>query len=220
MKMNHLLTALCIALGLTSCITNYEVPTMDKGMLGIDIEWTLDYETKVLTFYGGGCISATEYYSEGRILEWHRDHVKKIIISGDKFNKIGEKAFANYSNVESVEIPSSVSIIDPDAFSECHSLKSITIPPTVEEISVNTFYNCGFSSIIIPKSVKAIGAFAFSGCESLVSVTCEAITPPTTSGNSPFSKPWNIDLYVPENSVNAYKDAEYWKEFKSISAIH
>ena len=54
-------------------------------------------------------------------------------------------------------------------------------------------------------------------CSRLTSITCEAIVPPVCASNS-FQK-FNIPLFVPANSINAYKAASVWRDFTNIQAI-
>ena len=70
-------------------------------------------------------------------------------------------------NSESIIVPSDVTAIGPNAFSEFH-ITSITIPNSVTSIGSKAFYYCeGLTSVTIPKSVTSIGADAFYLCPSL-----------------------------------------------------
>jgi len=58
--------------------------------------------------------------------------------------------------------------------------------------------------------VTSIGHLAFFGCSGLTSITCEASTPPNCSYNyNPifYNVNKSIPVYVPANSVDAYKKA-------------
>jgi hypothetical protein len=72
-------------------------------------------------------------------------------------------------------------------------------------------------SVIIPSSVTTIGYEAFSSCPELTDVYCCAEAVPSTASNA-FQDSY-IDyatLHVPATSIEAYKAAEPWKNFKNI----
>ena len=84
----------------------------------------------------------------------------------------------NCTNLTSVIIPESVTLISDCAFEDCTGLTSITIPNSVTSIGNGVFYDCtGLTSIIIPNSVTSIGDDAFSYCSGLTSITIpESVT--------------------------------------------
>ena len=103
----------------------------------------------------------------------------------------------------------------------------------VTEIGEGAFQNnTGLTEVSIPASITSIGASAFAGCTNLKSITVYNETPinlsvvsargfTRTDGSSVFE---GVDketciLYVPEGSVDAYKAAPVWKDFKNILAI-
>lgn len=93
--------------------------------------------------------------------------------------KIGEEAFSNCYNLESIVIPNSVKIIGYSAFSGCLSLKNINIPNSVTSIEGWAFYAChSISSILIPNSVTTVGENAFSAWDSNQIIYCETDTKP------------------------------------------
>lgn len=85
---------------------------------------------------------------------------------------IGYAAFESCDSLISVNIPNSVTNIDDFAFWGCSSLPSITIPSSVTNIGLAAFYFChSLSAITIPDGVKTIGNLAFAFCDSLESIT-------------------------------------------------
>ena len=135
---------------------------------------------------------------------------------------IGERAFWLCNSLTSANISSSVTSIGKEAFSNCSSLTSITIPSSVTSISDGTFASCtSLTSVTIPNSVTSIGNSAFSSIPILTSVTVESTTPPTI-GTNIFSiyAGSTLVIYVPAESVEAYKTATNWSTYASrIQAI-
>ena len=134
---------------------------------------------------------------------------------------IGQYAFQGCSGLTSITIPGSVTNIGGNAFSNCYKLKSITIQNGVTSIGVNAFSYCsGLTSITIPNSVTSIGNYVFLYCPNLTNLTVEAITPPTLGASLFDSTPSSLVIYVPAESVDAYKAASGWSEYADkIQAI-
>ena len=128
--------------------------------------------------------------------------------------------FTNCINLESIDLPSTLQGIDGYAFLNCKKLTSITIPDRVTYIGVGAFYNCtSLTSITISANVSQVPQQALYGCTGLTSITVKAVTPPTTNSSAFTNVSKSIPLYVPANSVNAYKAATGWKDFTNIKAI-
>lgn len=152
---------------------------------------------------------------------------KSIIPSS--VTKIGDYAFAYCSGLSSVTIPDNVTSIGDYAFYGCTGLTSVTIPEGVTSIGLAAFENCsGLTSVTIPNSITSIRAYTFSGCTGLTSVTCYATIPPEQLVSmsvgkyyGPFSgiDLFSLVLYVPAESIEAYKAADGWKEFGQIRPI-
>ena len=135
-------------------------------------------------------------------------------------SSIGICTFRDCTSLTSVTIPNSVTTIENYAFSGCSGLTSVTIPNSVTDIGSYAFYSCtGLSSITIPNSVTSIESYAFMDCSGLTSITSEATIPPSCGDASFFNVKKSIPVYVPANSVEAYKKAKEWKDFTNIQAI-
>ena len=130
----------------------------------------------------------------------------------DGVKRIGNYAFSDCTGLNNVTIGNGVTNIGEGAFASCSGLTKVTIPGGVTNIGNYAFNKCtGLTSITIPDSVKTIGYHAFYSCSSLRTMTVNATTPPTL-GNGAI--PTTIQrIYVPADSVDAYKSADEWKNY-------
>ena len=129
----------------------------------------------------------------------------------DSVTSIGDSAFYNCESLVSVTIGNSVTEIGMEAFYGCSSLASVTIGNGVTSIGSVAFYECSsLASVIIPDSVTSIGEFAFYRCSSLAEVYCKPTIPPTGSRSIFNYNASGRKIYVPTESVEAYKSASGW----------
>ena len=144
----------------------------------------------------------------------------KTIIIPNSVTSIGNYAFFECKYLATIDIPNSVTSIGKGAFAECKNLTSITLPNSITSISDGTFNSCTrLKTIVIPESVTSIGKDVFLFCENIASLTCEACVPPSCDIKSFSDVNKSIAVYVPANSVDAYKNADGWKNFTNIQAI-
>ena len=88
-----------------------------------------------------------------------------------KVTRIGQWAFRDCSNLQSVVIPNSVMSIEAEAFAGC-GLQNIVLPSSVKSIGAGAFGgNTNLQSIGIPNSVTTIEVGAFHGCTNLQRVS-------------------------------------------------
>lgn len=123
----------------------------------------------------------------------------------------------------SVAIPSTVtyngknyrvSAIGDDAFEWSYQVSSVTIPNTVTSIGNFAFAHCpNIVNMTIPSSVTHIGLGAFDDA-CFEGLTCLATTPPAMA--SYVFDDFTGTLFVPRQSLNAYKSADLWKDFSAI----
>ena len=134
-------------------------------------------------------------------------------------------AFYGCSSLTSVTITSSVNTIGSNTFGICSNLRNVNIEGNgLKTIDNKGFTGCGaLTSIALPSSVTTIGDNVFRNSTNLTSVTVNAATPPT-AGIAIFKsgaiQSGNGYIYVPAESVDAYKAASGWSTYASrITAI-
>lgn len=143
----------------------------------------------------------------------------------DQVATIGEKAFFDCTDLKSLTIGNGVTTIGDWAFGFCMGIKRLSIPDAVTTIGQGAFSNCyGLNSVSIGNSVTSIGSQAFNNNDSIAQVICHAVTPPTTYGSVfdyGYSDHCSIvyevaPLFVPAESVEAYRAHEEWGRFTHI----
>ena len=138
----------------------------------------------------------------------------------ESVTSLGDSCFSYCKSLTSVTIGNSVTSLGDWCFSNCTSLTGITIPNSVTSLDTSCFSNCdSLSAITIPDYVTSLGTSCFSSCDSLKSVICKPTTPPTLGGDAFVGAPISA-IYVPAESVDAYKSATNWSKYAAkIQAI-
>lgn len=80
--------------------------------------------------------------------------------------------FSGCSKLKTVQLPSSIKVIEDYAFAEWDGLETLTIPASAETIGVNGLFNgcSSLKSVSFPTPPSVIGDYFFSGCASLETV--------------------------------------------------
>ena len=127
--------------------------------------------------------------------------------------KVSKYAFNGCANLIRIIIPQNVNIIEEYAFASCTNLARITLNTDLTTIGLYAFGNCSsLKTITIPSSVTIIQGSVFNNCRILSTVYCAPTTPPTV-GSWAFET--TCKIYVPRQSINAYKSANNWSEYAS-----
>ncbi len=154
--------------------------------------------------------------------------------------EIGDYAFYEMSNIETIILPSALETIGDYAFCHCDELKQILLPESLLNIGEYAFRSCGeLSEITIPDSVSYIsyGIFmfchqlgkaylgndvhvieegAFGQCPLLSELYIKTIIPPTVT--SKITDVDNITVYVPKGTETDYQ-VEWQNVFKNAQYV-
>ena len=129
---------------------------------------------------------------------------------------IGSSAFQGCTKLTSAVLPATLTSLGNSAFYGCTNLTDVRLAEGLNNIESYAFYSCrNLTHITIPSTVTLLKDFAFDECPALVEVTVGFSTP-LTIGNNTFSNRRKATLYVPKGCVQAFRQAEYWRDFKSI----
>lgn len=133
---------------------------------------------------------------------------------------IGYDAFSNCTSLPAINIPAGVNDIGVCAFNKCDALKTLKFPAGLKNIKAKTLYeNPALTSVTLPDSLESMATYAIAMCDNLKAVYTPAKVPAVLDPDlEPFymlNMP-AITLYVPQESVEAYKAAPVWKDFGKI----
>ena len=157
---------------------------------------------------------------------------------------LGNEVFEQ-TGLTSINIPSSVSSVGDGLFYQCTSLSNVTFaePLSISTINTGTFAGCSaLTSLSIPSGITAIGDGGVQDCRnlrtviipdtvvsirnntfyldtSLTEVWCYATNPPGLGSYAFYSIGNNPTLYVPYESLSAYKNSNWAKYFSTILPI-
>jgi hypothetical protein len=119
-----------------------------------------------------------------------------------------------------VQVKDGVKIINSYAFYSCFAITAVELPNSVETVGKYAFDDCdAMETLIIGSGLLSTDMYSFS-MKNLKNVVCMAVAAPDLGMNSFYDT--NVSaavLYVPDESVEAYKAANQWKNFGSIKPL-
>lgn len=162
--------------------------------------------------YGVNYIGGGAFANCGSVRSW---------VIPESVTTLESAAFAQCVNVTSVTIPSSIEVIKRQLFRDYTKLERVVIPEGIKGIETRAFGQVLLNSsslgyIELPSTIEYIdfGAFCDNGRLSDATVIIHALTPPTLdSYQTGDIFPKNSKIYVPAESVNAYKSATGWWDY-------
>jgi hypothetical protein len=129
---------------------------------------------------------------------------------------IEDRSFENCRMLSSVAFAENGALtrIGNWAFYNCHELQQISIPEGVTEIGKAAFFNCTYlKELTLPASMQSVADNGFALCEKLEKINVKAAIPPVAEARTFENVNRNIPVFVPTESVAAYKSAPVWQEF-------
>lgn len=186
----------------------------------------LTYEADTKTQEAKLIAVSTELTGEVRVPETVKNDGKWYNVT-----KIGSKAFEGCTQVETVELPKTISDFEAGALSGCKSLKTINVIAGGTALHSNdgVLYSADDNILMaypaahgakfeIPASVKTIldGAFAYG---QLYTLTVNANDPNAIAVGNAFEgfDFENCELCVPYGTAAAYRNHAVWGKFKNIA---
>ena len=177
--------------GESGCVGNYEERpefAYNDPKDGTNLTYTFDEASGTLTLIPHTDVSPD--CSMGINIFKGQTKIKHLIVN-EGVTGLYKGAFSDCTNLEDVKLPSTLTKIEGDLFSNCISLKEVTLKGNISTIYDYAFYNCSSLSsvtlndkleviengafeecgklgeITFPKSLKEISAYAFSSCYGL-----------------------------------------------------
>lgn len=144
------------------------------------------------------------------------------IVLPDGLTTIGIGAFSACVLLSSIILPDGLTDINHFMFRDCKSLVSVILPCNLKIIGDHVFSGCyNLSSITFPEGLITIGYNAFYNCSSLSSIYSNSVTPPAINDEYTFGGGVDKDIpvYVPQESLEAYKTAFGWSDFTNFQGM-
>jgi len=123
--------------------------------------------------------------------------------------------FYRNTTLRTVEISDAETEIYDNEFYGCSNLKTLKIGDGVTTIGNWAFSGCSsLDYFSVGSHVETIGQGAFSECTALTKFYSYAPVPPVCGNQAlDYINKWECTLYVPQESIEAYKEAPQWREF-------
>lgn len=130
---------------------------------------------------------------------------------------IDNQAFPYCTSLNNLPNLTNVTSIGYYAFTGCTSLTgNLILPEGLLVLRDCAFQFCKFNTIVIPSTVTNIGAATFEQDGTIaIWVKCLPTTPPTDINRFTFTQGATYPIYVPDASVEAYKEATNWSTYTS-----
>lgn len=88
-----------------------------------------------------------------------------------KVSILGDKLYKGHTEIESIELPETITQIGGFVFDGCENLKKLQLPPHLKDMWQYALTRMSIETIEIPASLSAIIPFTFNECKQLKTVT-------------------------------------------------
>ena len=135
-------------------------------------------------------------------------------------NYLGDHVFYLNTELTLDKLPDELTEIGNSCFYGCTKLAIRELPSKLTFFGMSCFENTNISYLDVKSEVLiAVGNASFRGCSKLRTLIFRKTTPPTLNGeqafyNTPIANGTGF-IYVPDESVDAYKSASLWSTFAS-----
>ena len=182
--------------------------------------------TEIGKFAFNNCFALTDFdipNNVNKIDEWAFHYCTNLtsITIPESTTSIGSYAFAYCSSLKEFKGKFAADngcclIVNGDltAFAVGNTLSAYDIPEDVISIGPRAFADCAeLAQVTLPTSLKTIGSEAFVDCDKFKALYCKPINPPLSPKMIFYSGLPDCKIYVPAESVAAYKAADGWSEY-------
>lgn len=123
----------------------------------------------------------------------------------------------NYVNVNRLIVKGRMTSYDFNCLQQLSNAATIDLSRTggVTELPGYAFSGMAVSSVSLPATIGSMGSMVFNNCANLTAITVHAVEPPVCNNRTfeGITNKANCNVYVPEEAVELYAAAEYWKDF-------
>ena len=131
---------------------------------------------------------------------------------------IWQQAFSNCTGLTSIEIPNSVTSIGYEVFKNCSSLESITLSTNLTTIGYGAFSHAGLTSVEIPEGITSLANWTFDNCPALESVSLPSTL--TSLGSWVFDNCSNLESITVLNPTPATVGSDVFRGISDAATLY
>lgn len=167
-------------------------------------------------FYG--CKLLKKLYYTGTLADWCR-----ITFDTPDANPLQyvQEFYIGNAKSQQLVIPDGTTQIREYSFYKCQQVTDeIYLGNDLTDIGELAFYGCkNIKAIHIGTHARRINHRAFEGCNRITCITCRSQEPPVVAAPFRTILPEKCTLYVPEESIDKYRNVTAWDKFHNIQPL-